>query len=333
MFCAQWVPSKNTKPISKDDILEPQHWKQLENLHDQLESFDEATCMVEGRRTNLADHFQTLDWLLLQLDQAKHRFNELYEDTGTLEYKWLAGAAEVSWAKCNKYYNLADQTAAYYTAIIMNPTLKTAWFKEHWGDHPIRSTWLKDNVLLALKEVWLEEYKGKSSGSPISTTRQRSRSPKRYTSCREHKRLKLNPNPDPVASGPDELDEYLATNIYITDSEYFDPVQYWNDRYYSQPDLAQFALDVLAVPPMSDECERLFSSAKLLITDRRSCLKMDIIEANECLRAWFGRPKKGTFEDKDIGKEEGEIWEELEEQDGPISGENSDEDGDIIAVD
>ena len=60
---------------------------------------------------------------------------------------------------------------------------------------------------------------------------------------------------------------------------------------------------------------------------------MDIIEANECLRAWFGRPKKGTFEDKDIGKEEGEIWEELEEQDGPIGGGNSDEDGGIIAVD
>src|SRR5271156_980106 len=63
----------------------------------------------------------------------------------------------------------------------------------------IRSTWLKNNVLLALKEVWLEEYKGKSLGSPISTTHyQRSRSPKRYTSCREHKRLKLNPNPEPV---------------------------------------------------------------------------------------------------------------------------------------
>ena len=88
---------------------------------------------------------------------------------------------------------------------------------------------------------------------------------------------------------------------------------------------------------MSDECERLFSSAKLFITDRRSCLKMDIIEANECLRAWFGRPKKGTFEDKDIGKEEGEIWEELEELDrsigGEDGGENGDEDDDIIAVD
>jgi hypothetical protein len=36
---------------------------------------------------------------------------------------------------------------------------------------------------------------------------------------------------------------------------------------------------------------------------------------------------------KDIGKEEGEIWEELEEQDRPIGGENGDEDGDIITVD
>jgi hypothetical protein len=29
--------------------------------------------------------------------------------------------------------------------------------------------------------------------------------------------------------------------------------------------------------------------------------------------------EKGTFEDKDIRKEGGEIWEELEERDGPIA--------------
>ena len=323
MFCAQWAPSKNTKLINKDDILEPQHWKQLEHLHDQLESFDEATSMVQGHNTNLADHFQTLDWLLLQLDLAKQKFNELYIDEQTPEYKWLAGAADVSWEKCNKYYNMADQTAAYYTAIITNPTLKTAWFQQRWGDHPIRSTWLKNNVLPALKEVWLQEYKGRSSPqSPISTLyHQRSRSPRRYTSCREHKRLKLNLTPEPTPSAPDELEEYLNTNLYITNEEYFDPIQYWNNRYFSQPDLAQFALDALAVPPMSDECERLFSSAKILITHRRSCLKMDIIEANECLRAWYGRPKKHSFEDKDIGQEEGEQWVDHGGQEGPVGGE------------
>ena len=103
MFCAQYVAPRGTKTIIRDDILEPHHWKQLEHLHDQLECFDEATIMVEGHHTNLADHFQTLDWLLLQLDQAKHRFNELHEDTGSPEYKWLAGAADVSWEKCEKY--------------------------------------------------------------------------------------------------------------------------------------------------------------------------------------------------------------------------------------
>jgi hypothetical protein len=323
MFCAQWSPSKNTKPITKDDILEPQHWKQLEHLHDQLESFDEATLMVQGYNTNLGDHFQTLDWLLIQLDQAKQKFNELYEDERTPEYKWLAGAADMSWAKCNKYYNMADQTAAYYVAIVMNPTLKTAWFQQRWGDHPIRSTWLKDNVLPALREVWFQEYKGKSSSqSPISTPlHQRSRSPKRYTSCREHKRLKLNPGLESTLLAPDELEEYLSTNLHITDEEYFDPVQYWNNRYFSQPDLAQFALDALAVPPMSDECERLFSSAKMLVTNRRSCLKIDIIEANECLRAWYGRPKKSTFEDQEIGREEGEQWDNQDEQEGTVGGE------------
>jgi len=56
------------------------------------------------------------------------------------------------------------------------------------------------------------------------------------------------------------------------------------------------ALDILAVPPMSDEIELVFSSAKLLLTDRRSRLKMDIIEANECLRSWYGRPEKGSFD-------------------------------------
>jgi hypothetical protein len=54
--------------------------------------------------------------------------------------------------------------------------------------------------------------------------------------------------------------------------------------------------------PMSDEILRVFSSAKLLLTDRRSRLKMDVIEANECLRSWYGRSKKGSFDYNASGK-------------------------------
>src|SRR5271156_3547591 len=114
------------------------------------------------------------------------------------------------------------------SAIIMNPTMKTAWFQERRGDHPIRSTWLRDNVLPALKEVWLQEYRGKSSSTLPAPTSEphhhRSRSPKRYTSCREHKRFKLSHVREPGFSGPDELDEYLATNVLIITSALFGTV-------------------------------------------------------------------------------------------------------------
>jgi hypothetical protein len=38
---------------------------------------------------------------------------------------------------------------------------------------------------------------------------------------------------------------------------------------------------------MSTECERVFRSAKKLITPKRSQLEEDIIEACECLKAWW----------------------------------------------
>ena len=71
----------------------------------------------------------------------------------------------------------------------------------------------------------------------------------------------------------DRLQEYLETNcLRVGDLDDFDVIQYWVDRYESQPNLAQFALNILAIPPISDECERLFSSCKILLEDCRSCL-------------------------------------------------------------
>jgi hAT family C-terminal dimerisation region len=39
---------------------------------------------------------------------------------------------------------------------------------------------------------------------------------------------------------------------------------------------------------MSAEVERLFSSAKLMISAHRSCLEPQSIEAGECIRSWVG---------------------------------------------
>jgi hypothetical protein len=51
--------------------------------------------------------------------------------------------------------------------------------------------------------------------------------------------------------------------------------------------LFYYALDTLCCPAMSIECKRAFSSTKKLITPERNVLAEDIIEACECLKAWW----------------------------------------------
>ena len=51
--------------------------------------------------------------------------------------------------------------------------------------------------------------------------------------------------------------------------------------------LSKMAFDYLSIPGMSAEPERLFSSTKITITDRRNRLGSDILEALQCLRSWL----------------------------------------------
>ena len=46
------------------------------------------------------------------------------------------------------------------------------------------------------------------------------------------------------------------------------------------------ALDVLSIPSMSADAERLFSSGKLVMRDNRSRLFSTSMEALECLKSW-----------------------------------------------
>jgi hypothetical protein len=48
------------------------------------------------------------------------------------------------------------------------------------------------------------------------------------------------------------------------------------------------AVDILSIPAMSAEPERLFSGAKITLRDRRNRLGSEVVEALECLKSWFG---------------------------------------------
>ncbi|KAG7413394.1 putative AC transposase [Fusarium oxysporum f. sp. raphani] len=338
LFCDQYEPPQSDRDVL-DQRLSPRQWDELGHLHDQLETFYEATVMNEGRRWTLADHFQSLDWLMDEIHLARRKFEQLAEDALRKrgpnrqdkhdefdDYNWLAAAVEVAWQKCEKYYNKADESPAYYAAISLNPSLKNQWYYQVWNGSDDKRAWIQAAVR-AVKELWVDEYKGKfAHGAPVPTHVFKSPEPKEksFTSVRNHKRLKLrhfDPHSSPELPLTDHYNEFITTDVIgLNDDEEFDPIQYWNERYHSQTNLARMALDVLALPPMSDECERLFSSAKLLLTDHRSRLWMDVIEASECLRAWYGRPEQKAFEDSAIGLMEGEAGSTVG-ADGPGEGE------------
>lgn len=63
------------------------------------------------------------------------------------------------------------------------------------------------------------------------------------------------------------------------------------------PLLSSMEFDIFSIPAMFSEAERVFSGAKHTISDERSSLHIDTIEALECLKSWF---RAGIFTQVDL---------------------------------
>jgi hAT family C-terminal dimerisation region len=92
---------------------------------------------------------------------------------------------------------------------------------------------------------------------------------------------------DPMQQSEDEFQQWIATPAIADTAQCSNLLRWHFKNQDSYPTLHQLALDTLIIPAISTECERVFNSAKKLLTPMRSCLKEDIIEATECLKAWW----------------------------------------------
>ena len=289
------------------------HWFLLEKLHDSLEPFYEATLCSQGNNNTLSEWFYTLDYVLDSIDRSKNEFETLAgENPKSEEYVFLQAASAAAWLKTEDYYKKADESAAYYAASVLDPAFKWSWFEDRWGKDKVKKFWLEGHpakneigVKGLVRELWEEEYKGKYGSDSAPTIDSNPRTGKdssvpknpddRFGGLHKHKQL----GPKPRVSS----DRYIAFISTDCEDKETDALAFWNARYTTQPDLARFALDMLAIPMMSAECERVFSSAKHLLTDARNRLNPDIIEANECLKYWFGKPAKEEVDQEDEASE------------------------------
>jgi hypothetical protein len=87
------------------------------------------------------------------------------------------------------------------------------------------------------------------------------------------------------STSSDEYTRYCAEDVEWVE----DPLAWWQEpiQQHKYPNLSKMALNILSIPAMSADVERLFSSAGLTLSDRRNRMGEALLEALECLKSWY----------------------------------------------
>ena len=190
----------------------------------------------------------------------------------------LAVAHQNAWEKLNKYYNKTDSSHEIYAAsTLLHPGHRKAYFDDQWTSKESRA--LKTKMITNIKKVWEEEYRGQIPSMPEQPQEEED------ILDRHYKKPRLAASADPFTT-------------FITGSK----VEFakGNDAglitWWMRPEneaLRQMALDLISIPAMSVEVERLFSSAKRLITPDRNRLNDETIEMLQLLKYWWDNELTG----------------------------------------
>ena len=195
----------------------------------------------------------------------------------------MSSCINSGWAKLDKYYALTSETPAYVGALVLHPAYKWQYIEEHW----MREWW--GPAKAALEDLWKEKYMptvldelpAPATTIPTLGLPPTSATPNKFTEWKSALKAKV-----PTTLCQDEYTRYCESPPHHD----FEDVRDWWLAAQQQaiyPNLSKMALNLLSIPAMSAEPERLFSSCKITITDRRNKLSVKVIEALECLRSWY----------------------------------------------
>lgn len=191
---------------------------------------------------------------------------------------------EASWTKFDKYYSLTDSSVLYVAALVLHPGCRTAYIKSNW-----EKGWQK-TALAKVEELWKQHYRDRPSPYDII--------PESYDS-------QLTEG-DSFQSDLEAYDEYerelTKYSRPTSKDEYIDYISlpplklgrkttalsWWmeEEQRLRWPRLAYMAIDILSIPAMSAEAERVFSGARRTISWDRAQLLPSTIEHTECCKHW-----------------------------------------------
>ena len=125
-YCSNWRQEKNKNDDDcydlREDVLTPEEWEAVNEVIEVLKPIGRFTKRIERRDVGLQNWVPIVDKLISHFYEASQRFKSLADESAV--YEWLHICCEVAWEKLNEYYQLADETPVYYTAMVMDPSLK-----------------------------------------------------------------------------------------------------------------------------------------------------------------------------------------------------------------
>ncbi|KZL65794.1 transposase-like protein [Colletotrichum incanum] len=230
---------------------------------------------------NILPQHVRADWQ--QSPRTVSRFNTLDEQYQS----HLRSSIELAWQKLFRYYDRLSDSPLNAASIILHPSLGISYLRDVWaGEHQRGWVARAQSELEEYFNKWyqsqqVEEVDGTSGILPIDIP-----IPVNEDS---HFRQWVNSRRRQQPIQAKELELYLRQPPERTS----DPTRWWIDHREIYPQLSQLALDILAIPAMSSDCERAFSSAKLTLTSQRLRMKPNTVEILQLLKNWL---KRGTIQ-------------------------------------
>ncbi|OAQ58218.1 ribonuclease H-like protein [Pochonia chlamydosporia 170] len=247
------------------DFLLPEEWVRLRTIKDILQPFSRATLATQG------DH-ATLDKVLFTMDVLIRCFDEIaYKSDPELSSRIQRG-----WEVFDKYYSKTDSSPYYAAALILHPSYRKTYIYANW-----KKKWHKP-AFKQVKDLWLA-YRDATDADALSHHLVDDGGDKDLDAF---DRISRNLQNCTRPSSQDEYEDYISYDPY--DITPMTALSWWLQEQQRKrwPRLSRMAIDILSMPAMSDEPERVFSGTRRTISWERAQLDADQVEKGECLKQW-----------------------------------------------
>jgi len=252
--------------FDEEDLLNAADWQTLNDMKDFLQPFERVTKETEGNMATLDKVLFTTDFMVehFKLSLVKYATNQR-----------LCDAITTSWHAFDKYYLKTDSVTVYGAALLLAPHRRKAYIHRNWEE-----AW-KEPIVTAARKLWIDHYRDRYEAEPRTQEASKSRrQPDAYDEWEKRQAV--------VISIGDEFDRFI-NDPHVKLPNNTSALDWWlnpsNRIVY--PSLYCMAINILSIPPMSAEPERIFSGARRTISWQRMKLGPVNIERIECLKSWI----------------------------------------------